>query len=348
MNMADVSLYDKIRKENIIKYGTHVAVYGPRLLANLYSERTHFVYELLQNAEDACERAKQAGNKKKFTARLDLLRDRLRLTHNGIPFNEDDVVGICGIVEGTKADDRTQIGKFGIGFKSVYAYSKSPEIYSGDKSFCINNYVQPSYIEPDSRGQERDTVIVIPFNHDKVSEEVAFREIAGRLMNLGVTNFLFLKNIEEVEWSTEENHSGVYLKASKALDIHNSRVELLSKIDQSEDFEEWLVFDRPVSETEASKVEVAFKIERTSDGRDYIAPVKGAKLASFFLTEKITWLNFIVQGPYETTPARDNVNFGDEWNKKLITETATLVEEAITRVKEMGLLDVGFQILLTN
>jgi hypothetical protein len=43
--------YQKIREENIARYGWDTAVLD--LLGQLYSERTHFIFELIQNAEDA-------------------------------------------------------------------------------------------------------------------------------------------------------------------------------------------------------------------------------------------------------------------------------------------------------
>ena len=43
--------YQKIREENIARYGWDTAVLD--LLGQLYSERTHFIFELVQNAEDA-------------------------------------------------------------------------------------------------------------------------------------------------------------------------------------------------------------------------------------------------------------------------------------------------------
>lgn len=342
MSIVDNAIYDKIRSDNKDKYGTAVEVYGPVLLANLYSDRTHFIYELIQNAEDACERARQAGGKKKFACTIQLFQDKLLMRHNGIPFNEKDVIGICGIVEGTKADDRSQIGKFGIGFKSVYAYTKSPRICSGDKSFCIKNYVQPFFIEPEKNLNDVDTLFAIPFDNGIVTEKNAYDEISKRLMNLGVTNFLFLNNIEEIEWSIGSEHNGLYLRDSKVVGKHVKRVQLLSQIDKKDQFEEWLVFERPVTENGIAKVEIAFSIKRTNNNQEVIVPVLGAKLASFFLTEKVTWLKFIIQGPYRTTPARDNINFEDEWNQKLLLETAKLVADAIPKVKEMGLLDVSF------
>jgi hypothetical protein len=44
--------YAKISADNIAKYGTEVSYYGSDF-ADRYTERTHFIFELLQNAEDA-------------------------------------------------------------------------------------------------------------------------------------------------------------------------------------------------------------------------------------------------------------------------------------------------------
>src|SRR5690242_18846226 len=114
--------YEKIRDENIERYGWDTALLD--LLGQLYSERTHFIFELIQNAEDA------------FATELvfELFHDRLQVRHDGRPFTDADVRGICGVLKSPKADDLTKIGKFGIGFKSVYAYTKTPHIHSADEN----------------------------------------------------------------------------------------------------------------------------------------------------------------------------------------------------------------------
>ena len=43
--------------------------------------------------------------------------------------------GYVKIGESAKADDLTAIGRFGIGFKSVYAITDRPEIHSGPEDF---------------------------------------------------------------------------------------------------------------------------------------------------------------------------------------------------------------------
>ena len=50
------SNYEEIQKDNIKRYGTDIARIGPMLLADRYDERTHFIFELLQNAEDSLRR----------------------------------------------------------------------------------------------------------------------------------------------------------------------------------------------------------------------------------------------------------------------------------------------------
>jgi HSP90 family molecular chaperone len=128
--------YEKIRDENIARYGWDTAVLD--LLGQLYSERTHFIFELIQNAEDA------GATELTF----DLFEDRLEVKHDGRPFTEADVRGICGVGKSGKSGDLTKIGKFGIGFKSVYAYTKNPRVYSSDEHFRIESYVRPFSADP--------------------------------------------------------------------------------------------------------------------------------------------------------------------------------------------------------
>ena len=51
------------------------------------------------------------------------------------------------MLETTKTEDGSTIGKFGMGFKSVFKYTCEPEIYSDDEAFRIINYLLPVSIE---------------------------------------------------------------------------------------------------------------------------------------------------------------------------------------------------------
>jgi len=58
----------------------------------------------------------------------------------------------------------------------------------------------------------------------------------------------------------------------------------------------------------------------------------------FFPTQKETFLGFLIQGPYRTTPARDNVPEHDPWNQFLVGETAALLAAVLTDLRDDGLL----------
>ena len=124
--------YEEIRSDNIKRYGTDIGRIGPMLLANRYDERTHFIFELLQNAEDALARLLKLGSSRAVSFYLE--PNSLRVSHYGDPFTEKDVRSICGIDESTKKIN--EIGRFGIGFKSVYAFTERPEIHSGTEDFA--------------------------------------------------------------------------------------------------------------------------------------------------------------------------------------------------------------------
>jgi hypothetical protein len=92
--------YNAIRAENQHEYGAGIGRIGHMLLANRYADRTHFIFELLQNAEDALSRRRGWHGSRAVTFTLE--SDSLRVSHFGEPFNEADVRGICGIGESTK------------------------------------------------------------------------------------------------------------------------------------------------------------------------------------------------------------------------------------------------------
>src|ERR1035437_8125696 len=77
---------------------------GDTLLAERYKDPTHFVYELLQNAEDALkERQKhEGGNAAPGKVSFHLFDDRLELRHFGIPFSRRHFESICDIARSTK------------------------------------------------------------------------------------------------------------------------------------------------------------------------------------------------------------------------------------------------------
>ena len=79
----------------------------------------------------------------------------------------------------------------------MYAYTRSPRIYSGDEHFGIENYVRPFPVEPLAL-PSAGTLFVFPFDHDTVPAAVAAREIAAALTAIQPRILLFLRSIERL------------------------------------------------------------------------------------------------------------------------------------------------------
>src|SRR5713226_7107623 len=95
---------ESVRENNFDKGLRHSTV-------EKYPDPVHFVYELLQNAED------QGASEAQFQ----LLATHLIFIHNGNPFSRQDVENITGIGNSNKPQEDNKIGRFGMGFKSVFA-----------------------------------------------------------------------------------------------------------------------------------------------------------------------------------------------------------------------------------
>jgi len=338
--VAVASNYEGICEENRESYGTKGAQKSGKLAAGLYDDRTHFIFELLQNAEDALGRRGEWHGSRKVA--FTLSPTRLMLSHFGKPFDEADVRSVCDIAESTK--NESSIGRFGLGFKSVYTVTDLPEIHSGDEDFAIENYVFPKRLPRSARAPD-ETQIILPLKPEDAS---AASDITAGFRHLGPGALLFLRHIDEINWSVEGGASGFYLRNTpEALGPNVQRVTVIGQESgQPEVDQNWLVFHRDVFSAEGKKVgrvEIAFSLVAVKDapGRWAVQPLAKSPLVVFFPTVVESHLGFLVQGPYRTTPSRDNIPPGDPWNQHLVRETSSLLVEAMRWMRDSAMLDVA-------
>jgi len=162
------------------------------ILVGLYKEDTHFLYELLQNADDVSA----------SEIEIILSQDEFILWHNGTKdFDLRDVIAITGIGAGTKKDEPNKIGKFGIGFKSVFSVTESPRIFSGEFNLEIRHFSVPALVERSTNLKTFGTTIVLPFNHREKSKEEIYASIEKALSQLDANAFMFLNHIKNISWT---------------------------------------------------------------------------------------------------------------------------------------------------
>lgn len=322
--------YQRIADDHREDYGRKVGKLGKQLLSNLYDDRTHFVYELLQNAEDALGQIPYPQSRR---VTFELHSDGLAFSHFGKPFDEADIRSVCAIVESTKPESAGSIGRFGIGFKSVYAYTDAPEIHSGQESFVIRDYVFPAATCKRST-EPGQTRIWLPFGDNRPN---AFEEIQKALERLTTRTLLFLRHIEELAWRVEGADKVVLARSPRVNESSLLEHITLTRSIETQTSSQWLMATRSVQDAEGilGSVQIAFYV----NSKGVIEVLKGTNLCVYFETAVKTGLGFCIQGPFQTTPSRDNVLRDDPWNRQLVTEIGDLLVEAIRAFRDTGRLD---------
>lgn len=329
---------DEIRARNLIEYGTGKSHLD--LLRSIYPERSHFIFELIQNASDV------QASQVEFT----LYSDHLEFAHDGRPFSARDVEAISRIAEGTKKDDATKVGKFGIGFKSVYNYTTRPEIYSQDFSFCIQDYVRPYEIPPRQLESGR-TLFVFPFDRVDFAPEKIVDEISKALIDLSSRNLIFLNSIRSVKWRLPNNRSGELRKAilshqTLPNDSSNSNAQAgidyyVSSIGKYGKYaEQWRVFSMKVEldDSSTAQVEISF-LEEPSAAGGQICTVNPSLLHVCFPTHKKVPVGYLINAPFLTTPSRDNLdNNSYDQNVRFVKASVELLKVALLQFKKEKLI----------
>lgn len=126
-----------------------------RLSEELYSKDTHFVLELVQNADDNSYLDPTPSPASSFVPSLKftLSKHCIIVLNNETGFSEKNIRAICDVGRSTKDHNASgYIGQKGIGFKSVFRVTETPEVHSRgyhirfDSSMPIG-YILPQWVE---------------------------------------------------------------------------------------------------------------------------------------------------------------------------------------------------------
>lgn len=327
-------------------------------IIQLYTDKSHFLYELLQNAEDA----------KATCAKFVQYEDRLEFFHDGQPFTQSNFDSLCDVGNSDKIKDLNQIGEFGVGFKSVFSICKSVKLYNQPshhkgksrgflKEFAveIEDFTQPKLISFENIEAPFTTRFVFPFAvglsfSGFESFEDLKSKLSAKLQGLAPTTLLFMKTLRSIEYqiiSASRTDNGKYTLKEKKLSERCTKVTASGQTSTSADKKRanetnYLVFSKPIDgefqENASSRtVDIAFLI--TKDNK---CISKEQYVSVYFPTETESKLNFIVQGPFRTTPNRTSIPADNPENIKLAAKTAELLKESIIELQKSKMLDMSF------
>jgi hypothetical protein len=318
------------------------------LSEDLYSKQTHFVLELVQNADDNTY-PQDVVPRLSFS----LSPERLKLVNNEVGFSGDNVRALCRIGESSKANKTGYIGEKGIGFKSVFTVSDAPEIHSNGYHFRFNRtevdnllgYVVPQWWEPRETVIKDATTIILPAKKGYTFSEATLEDLDSTLL-------LFLSKVRELELcqngriTTFKRHDeagfshlvSAPVRAGGQIEgeeMHFVRVSDVIPMHGAEDDK------RPNVET--SEVVLAFPVAPNG-----VASPQATSQVFAFLPIRRVGFKFAIQADFILSASREDIHTDRSWNKRLRDSIAKVFVRAINEFKKTGELAFSYLEFLPN
>ncbi|XP_073684891.1 uncharacterized protein [Garra rufa] len=300
-----------------------------RLSTELYSKDTHFVLELIQNADD---NGYPDGGEQPALAFV-VEKDCITILNNECGFEENNIRAICDVGRSTKGKHKYgYIGQKGIGFKSVFKVTDCPEIHSNgfhiqfDKNSSPMGYILPHWVEQERTvstaareiaDQRWATKIHLPLRSESYQTKNLFHDVHPSLL-------LFLHRLRSI---TIFNEAEKRLVSMTRRDLSHNILEVAHTGGE----ERWLVVKRMLypkkikEDVESTELALAFQLSDSSS-----CDVKPQKQPVFaFLPLRSFGFRFIIQGDFDIPSSREDVDRDSSWNQWLRSEIPQLFVHAM-------------------
>lgn len=342
-------LFDALHEDKVQDYKVFSKRDYGRLFSSLidkYPESAHFVYELLQNAEDA----------NATHVSIILKKDRLIFKHDGTkhfdvtPLDSEkigDINSITGFGFSSKVEDlddeqamnSQKIGKFGVGFKSVFQYTDTPEIYDDIYCFKIENYIIPTLLDHDDPSRKQgETMFVFRFKEQNRAQ--AHDHIKRRLENLK-SPLLFLRNIKKISWridsgngviGKESTYEKQLVETQKYDRITLERYHLIEPKETSSIF----LFSKQVEVQDKGRFPVYVGYYYDEEKKQLITNVT-RNIYCFFPTKVSFKTCFIAHAPFLLTDNRQDLKPDTDINADLVSDIAYLATQTVVLLRDYGI-----------
>lgn len=202
------------------------------LSEKLYAQQHHYIFELIQNAEDN-DYPESTSAELSFELHSEdptntpRAEGALVVKNNERGFLKKHVEALCSVGGTTKDKSSGYIGEKGIGFKSVFLISEDPHIFSRGYSFHLPKehqqtglgYIVPCWQEEVPNCAESDgTTLILPLKKGR------FADVANQLREFAPETILFLRKLHMVHIEIEQEYRATIVKES---DSDRKTVDLL-------------------------------------------------------------------------------------------------------------------------
>ena len=324
------------------------------LAEDLYNKHTHFIFELIQNAEDntykECVPYLSFRLTKNDPTHSKGAKGALIIENNEIGFSCENVDAICNVGETTKKKKQGYIGEKGIGFKSVFRVTNNPHIFSKGYHFCLPErdkqtglgYIVPQWIDtPPEELNLSQTHIILPLT----KADFGYEKIEEMLRDIEPESILFLSRLQKIRIKTDTGDDLTILKDNSVMPEVTVLVEGNKKGSSFATCNDFLVctetFDKPVDidhekreGIEDREVSVAFPLGENSTGI--------GKIFAYLPVRSDTGFPFLINADFILPSSREDIQ-DVPWNHWLMDCVATLVaSKLLPLLKEKNLLTVPF------
>lgn len=299
------------------------------------------VLELVQNAADALRRAGERGH-----VELVLNDDVLYCANEGAPFAQEGLEAICHAYLSDKRGD--EIGRFGLGFKSVLGVTDEPTILSRSVSFGFRADLSREELSKISPIARNFPILRLPVVVDAEAEIAAdpnleeLAEWAQTIVRLPLTRDLarlivdlrdfpkeFLLFAPSVESLRVVDHPDGSSHEYQCNSIGDHKWRLVGAEGATSDWMVWHQVHRPSAE---ALEEVGEAIRRPEVTVTYAAPLDEAQALgrfwAYFPLQDITSARGIHNAPWRINDDRTNLLEG-QFNEELLQVVAELLVNAL-------------------
>ncbi|XP_061564141.1 uncharacterized protein wu:fj29h11 isoform X2 [Cololabis saira] len=303
-----------------------------RLSTELYSKDTHFVLELIQNADD---NSYPSHNGVVPALAFVVERDCITVLNNESGFQKENIKAICDVGRSTKGKHKYgYIGQKGIGFKSVFKVTDCPEIHSNGFHLRFDKNCGPmGYILPHWTGDERPLVAQLKdINQHSWTTKISLplrsgcHQTRNLFHDVHPSLLLFLHRLRCI---TIYNHSEKRLVTMTRKDYSHNVLE----VEHTDGLERWLVVKTTLhpkkikEEVESTELALAFQLgNNISEGDLSCQPQKQPVFA--YLPLRSFGFRFIIQGDFDIPSSREDVDRDSSWNQWLRSEIPGLFLQA--------------------
>lgn len=335
--LLDVESESDYVKEGALNLQTQYNEALRLLSVELYSKKSHFVLELIQNADD---NRYELGTTPQLT--FEVTSNRLVVVNNEIGFRDENIEAICKVGASSKPKEKSgYIGEKGIGFKSVFTVSDAPEIHSNgfhikfDRTVEGNllGYIVPQWCEPPEEVRPNCTTIILP-----ASKNYSFG--ADTLAALDARLLLFLNTLRQLTLDYDNDRVTYRRVDSEEVSSLTAEREKTSGELASEEMRYVRVSSRfAMDEAHAdqekragigqSTVVLAFPIDAGGAAK----PEPSSNVFAFLPIRQMGF-KFSIQGDFILSASREEILTDRPWNQFLRDQIATVFSSAVEVFKK--------------